>query len=112
MRLGPQGAEEPSRAPFYESPELNIPAASYGGIACRQASSKVFTFSMTGPTAVARDRRFESVSLQRRVNKLSVPQRQPGSVGRLAAAVLWPDRLQPSRRICAIATPGPDVGEK
>ena len=55
----------------------------------------------------------DSPPLQRRVNKLSVPQRQPGSVGRLAAAaVLWPDRLQPSRRICAIATPGPDVGEK
>jgi len=62
---------------------------------------------------VKRDRWFESVSLQRRVNKLSVPQRQPGSVGRLAAAaVFWPDWLQPSRRICAIATPGPDVGEK
>jgi len=37
------------------------------GIARQQASAKVSICSMTGPRLVARDRWFESISLQRRV---------------------------------------------
>jgi len=38
------------------------------GIARQQASAKVSICSMTGPRLVARDRWFESISLQRRVH--------------------------------------------
>jgi hypothetical protein len=55
MRLGPQGDRGAEPAPFYESAEPNIPAASHRGMACRD------------PRLVARDRWFESTSLQRRI---------------------------------------------
>ena len=51
MRLGPQGDRGAKPAPFYESAEPNIAAASYVGWPARQAPAKLSPFSMTGPTA-------------------------------------------------------------
>src|ERR1700720_1847615 len=51
MRLGPQGDRGTKPAPFYESAEPNIPAASYAGWPARQAPAKLSPFSIAGSTA-------------------------------------------------------------
>src|SRR5580693_7763873 len=48
MRLGPQGDRGAKPAPFYESVEANIPAASYCGMACPAGTCKTLTIFHDG----------------------------------------------------------------
>jgi hypothetical protein len=48
MRLGPQGDRGAKPAPFYESAEPNIPAASYCGMACPAGTCKTLTIFHDG----------------------------------------------------------------
>src|SRR4029077_6202950 len=86
--LAHRETEEPSHALSYESAERNIAAESYCGIACRQASAKISTFSVTDPRRVARDRWFEShfPSSGQSVSRtdLAVAVEKPGFSGRYA----------------------------